>query len=133
MARGLRKMIKTDYMNNISDIEIRRDAEQMVLDLISAINEKDFATARELVWDNFTFDGVMGSRDSADAYFADLPRMNMNYSVLRSFVRGLDVCILSNLRMGEKKEIFCCSWYRLKQGKIASLKVVFDPRPLMEN
>ncbi|HEY4337598.1 MAG TPA: nuclear transport factor 2 family protein, partial [Puia sp.] len=120
-------------MNNISDIEIRRDAEQMVLDLISAINEKDFATARELVWDNFTFDGVMGSRGSADAYFADLPKMSMHYSVLQSFVRGLDVCILSNLRMGEKKEIFCCSWYRLKQGKIASLKVVFDPRPLMEN
>jgi len=120
-------------MNNISDIEIRRDAEQMVLDLISAINEKDFATARELVWDNFIFDGVLGGREGADAYFADLPGMHMNYSVLRSFARGLDVCVLSNLRMGEKKEIFCCSWYRLKQGKIASLKVVFDPRPLLEN
>ena len=47
MASRLREMIKTENMNNISDIEIRRDAEQMVLDLIKAINEKDFATARE--------------------------------------------------------------------------------------
>jgi len=120
-------------MDNISNIEIRRDAEQMVLDLISAVNEKDFATARELVWDNFTFDGVMGSREGADAYFSDLPGMNLTYSVIRSFARGLDVCVLSNLRMGEKKEMFCCSWYRLRQGKIASLKVLFDPRPLLEN
>jgi len=120
-------------MNNISDIEIRRDAEQMVLDLLSAINEKDFATAREFVWDNFTFEGVLGRRDGADAYFADLPKMNMNYSVLQSFARGLDVCVLSNLRMGDKKEVFCCSWYKLRQGKIASLRVVFDPRPLLVN
>jgi len=133
MARPLRALIKTEHMNNISDIEIRRDAEQMVLDLISAINEKDFATAREFVWDNFTFDGVLGRRDGADAYFGDLPKMNMNYSVLQSFARGLDVCVLSNLRIGDQKEIFCCSWYKLKQGKIASLKVVFDPRPLLEN
>jgi hypothetical protein len=118
-------------MNDLSGIETRRDAEQIVLDLISAINEKDFATAREFVWDNFTFDGVMGGREGAEAYFADLPKMNMNYSVIRSFARGLDVCVLSKLRMGDKKEIFCCSWYILKQGKIASLKVVFDPRPLL--
>ncbi|HXB07004.1 MAG TPA: nuclear transport factor 2 family protein [Puia sp.] len=71
-------------------------------------------------------------RDSAEAYFADLPKLRMHYSVLKSFASGLDVCVLSNLKTGEKPEIFCCSWYRLKQGKIASLKVVFDPRPLLE-
>jgi hypothetical protein len=123
--------IKPDYMRNSTDIEIRQDAEQMVLDLIGAINSEDFATARVLVWDNFTFDGVMGKRESADAYFADLPKMKMQYSVIQSFAKGLDVCVLSDLKQGDKPEIFCCSWYRLRQGKIASLKVVFDPRPLL--
>jgi hypothetical protein len=117
-------------MKNSTDIEIRQDAEQMVLDLVGAVNAGDFATARELVWDDFSFDGVLGKRDSAEAYFADLPKMNMHYSVVQSFAKGLDVCILSNLRMGAK-EVFCCSWYRLRQGKIASLKVVFDPRPFL--
>ncbi|HEY4110722.1 nuclear transport factor 2 family protein, partial [Puia sp.] len=115
-------------MRTSSNIEIRQDAEQTVLDLINFINEEDFTTARELVWDNFTFDGVMGKRDGAEAYFADLAKMKMHYSVIRSFAKGLDVCVLSNLNMGDKKEIFCCSWYKFRQGKIASLKVVFDPR-----
>jgi hypothetical protein len=117
-------------MRNSTDIEIRQDAEQMVLDLMSAINEGDFATARELVWDDFTFEGVLGKRNGADAYFADLSKLKPQYGVVQSFARGLDVCVLSNLRM-EGKEIFCCSWYRLRQGKIASLKVLFDPRPLL--
>jgi hypothetical protein len=114
------------------DIGIRQDAEQSVLDCMQAINEEDFTTARGLVWDNFVFDGVMGRRDSADAYFADLPKMKMRYHVLQSFAKGLDVCVLSNLTIGDKPEIFCCSWYKFRQGGIASLKVVFDPRPLLD-
>src|SRR6202012_6186763 len=105
-------------MKNTTDIDIRRDAGQTVLDMLSAINEGDFATAHAMVGDDFKFDGVMGSRDSAEAYFADLPKMKMHYSVIRSFSSGKDVCILSNLRMGDKdQEIFCCSWYQFRQGK----------------
>jgi hypothetical protein len=29
--------------------------------------------------------------------------------------------------------LFGCGWYHVEQGKISSLRVVFDPRPLVES
>ena len=43
------------------------------------------------------------------------------------FVDGDDVCLLYDFAT-EKVTTFFCSWYQIKDGKIASIRTVFDPR-----
>jgi hypothetical protein len=106
-------------------------SEKVVKAFITAVNDEDFITARALVNDDLKFDGVMGSRDSADAYFEDMKRMKFKYDIKKVFADENDVCLLYDINMGAVT-IFTCGWYRLKLEKISTLKVVFDPRPLLE-
>lgn len=108
------------------------DAKALVLSFIDAINKEDFETAAEYVNDNFTFDGVLGYRDGAEAYFKDMRKMKFKYDVIKAFADGDDVCVLYNIDMGSGEKIFTCGWYRLMYNKLNSLKVVFDPRPVLE-
>jgi len=104
---------------------------ELVSSFIKALNEEDFATARSYVYDNFSFDGVLGSRDSADAYFKDMEKMRFKYDIKKTFTDGDDVCLLYDINM-QGTNIFTCGWYKVQNGKIKSLKVVFDPRPVLE-
>jgi limonene-1,2-epoxide hydrolase len=104
---------------------------ELVSSFIKALNEEDFATARSYVHDNFSFDGVLGARDSADAYFKDMEKMRFKYDIKKIFTDGDDVCLLYDINM-QGTSIFTCGWYKVQRGKIQSLKVVFDPRPILE-
>jgi hypothetical protein len=101
-----------------------------VLSFLTALNDEDFKEARKYVTDDMKFDGVMGSRNGADDYFRDMENMRLKYDIKKAFVDETDVCILSEINMSGKN-IFVCSWYKLEDGKISSLKVVFDPRPVL--
>lgn len=106
-------------------------AKDVVLSFVNAINNEDFASARRLASDDLSFVGVLGSRDGADAYFDDMRKMKLKYGVKKVFADGNDVCLLCDLAIGGQT-IFLCSWYRVERGKIISLRVVFDPRPLLD-
>ena len=108
------------------------DAKEVVLACIEALNNEDFKTARTLANDDMSFVGVLGSRDGADAYFKDMEHMKLKYDVKKAFADGDDVCLLYDLTMSGKT-IFGCGWYQVKNGKISSLKVLFDPRPFLES
>jgi len=107
------------------------NSEKAVMTFINALNDEDFTTAREQLADGMKFDGVMGSRDSADAYITDMKRMKFKYKVKKVFADEEDVCLLYDIDMGGAT-IFTCGWYHVEYRKISSLKVVFDPRPLLE-
>jgi hypothetical protein len=104
---------------------------ELVLSFIKLINEEQFDEARNLAHDDMTFKGVLGSRDGADAYFKDMKNMKLKYEIIKAFEDGNDVCVLYDLDMSGLK-IFGCGWYQVKQGKVTALKVVFDPRPVLE-
>jgi predicted ester cyclase len=106
-------------------------AEQVVMACLEAINREDFQTARRYVSDDISFVGVLGSRQGADAYFKDMERLRLKYEVKKMFVDGQDVCLLYDLNMSGKI-VFGCGWYQVEEGKIQSLRVVFDPRPIIE-
>jgi hypothetical protein len=99
---------------------------------MAAINNEDFENARKLVHIDFKFDGVLGSRDGAEAYFRDMEKMKLKYDVKKIFADGDDVCVLYNLDMSGVS-VFCCGWYQVVQEKIKFLKVVFDPRPVLQS
>jgi len=102
----------------------------VVLSFIEALNKEDFKIARDYLTDNMKFEGVMGSRDSADAYIADMQRMKFKYNIQKAFIDGDDVCLFYDIDMGDAT-LFCCGWYKVIHGKISWFKVVFDPRPLL--
>jgi hypothetical protein len=107
------------------------NAKEVVLALIDAINAQDFQRARTYVSTDMQFEGVLGARDGSEAYFLDMEKMKLKYDVKKAFVDGNDVCLLYELDMSGTI-IFGCGWYQVENAKIRSLKVVFDPRPVLE-
>jgi hypothetical protein len=107
------------------------DAPTVVQRLLEALNRGDYDAARALLSDDMSFVGVLGAREGADAYIGDMKRMRLKYDVQKTFTSGDDVCVFSNLKISGVA-IFCSSWYHVTDGKIDSLRVVFDPRPVLE-
>jgi len=110
---------------------VASSAREIVLSCVQAINEQDFKIARTYVSDDMQFIGVMGSRDGAQAYFDDMEKMKLKYNVRKVFADEQDVCLFYDLLISGKT-IFGCGWYHVEEEKITSLKVLFDPRPLLE-
>jgi limonene-1,2-epoxide hydrolase len=115
----------------VSTVDTANAAREVVLSCIKAINEEDFREARRYVSEGMTFEGVLGSRFGADAYFHDMERMKLKYDIHKVFSEGDDVCVLYQLQISGKT-IFSCGLYEVRHGRITSLKVVFDPRPLLD-
>jgi len=105
---------------------------EKVLAFLKLVNAQDFRQAKEYASSNLTFKGVMGTRNGADDYFRDLEKMQLHYDIKKVFVDHDDVCVFYDIKMSGKV-IFCCGWYELEHGKIRSIRVVFDPRPLLED
>ena len=106
-------------------------AKDIVLKFLNALNAENFEAARHVLDDNMQFNGVLGSRDGADNYIKDMSHMRFKYDVLKVFENENDVCIFYDIDMGGKK-IFTSGWYTVQNEKIKLLRVVFDPRPLLE-
>jgi limonene-1,2-epoxide hydrolase len=103
----------------------------IVTSFITALNHEDFIVAKSYVSDDMKFTGVMGSRDGAESYFSDMERMRLKYDIKKVFEDGNDICIFYDITMSGIK-IFSCGWYHIKEDKISSFRVIFDPRPLLE-
>lgn len=118
-------------MSNQTISSVTTDSRQIVLAFIKAMNDLDYQKARTFVTDDFNFVGVLGARNGAEPYFNDMQKMKFRYNVLKSFADGNDVCLFYDIDMSGQT-IFCCGWYQLQNDKIKSFRVVFDPRPLLE-
>jgi len=114
-----------------NNVATRANAKEIVMSCIKALNEEDFKIARKYITEDFSFMGVLGSRDGAEAYFSDMEKMKLKYDIKKVFVNENDVCLLYDLTMSGIV-LFGCGWYHVKGDKIDSLKVVFDPRPILE-
>jgi len=110
----------------------KQTAKEVVLAFINALNSENFDTAAGYLADDMFFDGVMGKRNSAEAYIGDMKKMKFKYDVKKAFEDENDVCLLYDINMSGKATIFTCGWYQVSYGKIKNLKVIFDPRPLLD-
>jgi SnoaL-like domain len=104
---------------------------EIVLTFINAMNMEDFKTARSCVADDLVFDGILGQREGADAYFQDMKKMRLKYKIIKTFEDDDNACLLCDVSMSGIT-MFTCIWYQLQGGKIKLIKVVFDPRPALE-
>src|SRR5690242_6412012 len=105
-------------------------SEGMVLDFIHAINEERFDDATNLMADDFSFKGVMGTRNGAKAYIDDMRKIKIKYKILKVLADENDVSVLCDYTM-QGKTLPGTSWYTVENGKITSLKAIFDPRPVL--
>lgn len=113
-----------------SEMVLQMDAKDVVLSCVSAINREDFDAARQYVGEDMSFTGVLGSRRGRDAYFKEMEKIRLKYDVKKIFVEGSDVCLFYDLAVSGAT-VFVCAWYQVREGKISTLRVVFDPRPLL--
>ncbi|WP_312509767.1 nuclear transport factor 2 family protein [Chryseobacterium culicis] len=98
---------------------------------IHYLNEENFDMAESCLDPDFTFTGVLGKREGASVYIQDMKKMKFKYEILKTFTAGEDVCFWYMIAMGEQT-IESSGWYEIKNEKIQSLKVLFDPRPLLK-
>jgi len=104
---------------------------ELVLDFIQAVNAEAFDAAREYTSNDLKFIGVMGSRNGADAYFNDMKRMKFKYDIKKVLADDDDVCLFYDINMGNVT-VFSCGWYHIRNGRIDTIRVLFDPRPVIE-
>jgi predicted ester cyclase len=118
--------------NNLKRIimENNSKAKQIVLAFLNAVNKEDFKEARSYTADDLFFNGVMGKRNGAGEYFADMEKMLFKYDIKKVFTDGDDICVVYDISMKDKK-IFTIGLYHFENEKIKTIQVVFDPRPLL--
>lgn len=108
------------------------DAAEIAEAFFDAWTTKDFARARALAHDDLSFEGPIDSFSDADAYLASLQQLGQivtGVDKLKVFVDGDDVCVIYDLKTVPVPSSRTCEWYRVRDGKIAAVSVVFDARP----
>jgi hypothetical protein len=75
----------------------------------------------------------LGSFDSAEPYLKYLEHLNLPKSEIKKvFADGNDVCVLHESNFATPPvTLFVCTWYCVDDGKISSIRIVFDPRPFV--
>jgi hypothetical protein len=94
---------------------------------------RDFGRLRTLLADDVTFQGPLGRAGNADECIAGLRRMSeiMTGIVIRkTFVDGPDVLTWFDLHTAGTGPMPTVNWRHVENGKITSIRVTFDPRPL---
>jgi ketosteroid isomerase-like protein len=108
------------------------DAAQVAEDFFAAWTGKDFDRARTLLHDDLAFTGPIDTFDDADAYLRAIRGLSqiVTGAVRRKvFVDGDDVCVIYDLKTGPVPSAPTAEWYRVRDGRIASIQVFFDARP----
>ncbi|HTF82431.1 MAG TPA: nuclear transport factor 2 family protein [Cytophagales bacterium] len=104
----------------------------IVLAFVNALNEEDFVTAKSFLNTDFVFKGPLATREGADVYIQDMEKMRLKYQVDKTFVNDQEVCLIYKVTIGGIS-LPTCGLYLLKDQKLSSLTVFFDPRPALNS
>lgn len=111
-------------------MDVDNRTKEIVKGFLEAFNQEDFISARTFLSNDLKFVGVMGMKDGADTYIMEMEKMRLKYELKKIFYDQDGVAAFYDITMDGKK-IFSAGWYEIENGKIKSIKVVFDPRPLL--
>ena len=105
----------------------------LVSDLADALNAHDFERARSYLADDLNFVGVFGPPlEGAEAYLDAMSRLGAQQIIVKCLAERDEVACQYKLTLPARPDapIFCCGWFTISDGRIRSLRVVFDPTPL---
>jgi limonene-1,2-epoxide hydrolase len=99
-----------------------------------ALNALDIDRTRTCLHDDLTYQGPVGETQGANAYLKQVSAIGLRQEVRKIFVDGDDVCVLADLSIAKVPDVrlFGCGWFQVKEGKIVSIRTIFDPRPLAQ-
>ena len=107
-----------------------KSAREVVMEYTQATERLDFQSARGYLKDNVSYVSPLNSFNRAEPYL----KYNLHlyqtgqlakFDIKKEFADSNDVCILH-----EWNSQLVCVWYHVEDdGKISSIKVIFDPRP----
>jgi len=106
------------------------EAKEVVLKLGMAINDESFQRARRYVSDDMKYVGPFGTRIGADAYLQEIEHLRLKFDIQKIFADGDDVCVMYDITVSGIT-LFACGWFQVTDEKVRSLRVTFDPRPLL--
>jgi limonene-1,2-epoxide hydrolase len=120
--------------------ESAKSPKEIVVSFLKYLNNRDLESARSCVSDNFVCISPpgLGSFDSAESYFKaaeqaqKVHESSYKFEIKKIFMDGNDVCVFNDVIAGPIT-LFACGWYHVEDGKIRSLRLVYDPRPLLNN
>jgi hypothetical protein len=105
-----------------------RDARGVVTSYIGALDSRDYDAAKDLLADGIRIRGPAGeSFRTPNEFIGMLRSYNGKYDVKRVFSDGEDVCLIYDL-VTPAGTALMCSWYQVREGEIASIQSIFDPR-----
>ena len=106
------------------------EPKEVVLRLGKALNDESFQIARRYVSDDMKYVGPFGSRDGAEAYLQEIERLRLKFDIQKIFADDENVCVLYDITVSGIT-LFACGWFQVNAGRVSSLRVTFDPRPLL--
>jgi hypothetical protein len=110
------------------------DASSVVTTYVKAWTSGDFDTARSTLHDDVAFVGPLGTADGIDDCMRGLQGLKqiVESSEQRKVIAdGDDVCLIYDLVTNTPAgTIPTAGWFQLHGGKIATIRVFFDARPL---
>jgi hypothetical protein len=117
----------------------KSSAKEIVMEYLQAVERKDWKTVRSHISDNIS--GVSPgpekpiSFNKAEPFMSYLEHANnlRPWDIKKEFADSNDVCLLYEATYLEPVKTFVCAWFHVNDdGKISSLRFVFDPRPLFQ-
>jgi uncharacterized protein YozE (UPF0346 family) len=125
---------KSNDANNEKN-ESAKSAKEIVMEYLELITQRqDFKSARSYLKDNVSYVSPLNSFDSAEPYLKyneslHLPKLDIK----KIFTDGDDVCIIHETRLPPRisSTVFTSLWFHVDDGKISSLRALFDPRPFI--
>lgn len=101
---------------------------------VKAWTSGDFDTTRSTLADDVSFVGPLGTADGIEECMNGLQGLKQiveSSEQQQVIVDGDDVCLIYDLATTKFGTIPTAGWFQLRDGKITSIRVFFDPRPLM--
>lgn len=100
---------------------------------LRALGVRDFEAAETLLANEFTFRGPFDTFDDPKSYIGALRKL---YPIVKAvkveklFEDGDEACLLYDMETNTPiGTAFICEWFKVRDGKIASIRAVFDARP----
>ncbi len=110
------------------------DPRTLAATYFQAWGARDFVALRSVLADDATFRGPLGTADGADECIQGLTRMSEILSdiiIHKVFVDGPDVVTWFDLHTTIAPPAPTANWSHVESGKIAAIRVTFDPREVI--
>lgn len=108
--------------------------EALAATYFTAWQDRDFETLREILADDVSFHGALGTCANAEECLAGLRGMATvleRIAVRKTFVAGDDVLTWYDLHTTGAPPMPTANWMHVEGGRITAIRVTFDPRPML--